>query len=207
MKSYCLVLAFVASCFIFLIAWLVCAESPAPPQTPLPTNTTSSELYTALLNLRNAELAALWSRFNIHLAINIGLLFAVLTARSDSGIVHLHKLPYVFGLVATIIWLASELVGRYSLHVRDAALGRFEAAYFPEPLGKHAQFIRFADLPWWNPFVQPLRAQMLVSLFLILILGLVWVSLLVRPEGDSAPLDPLSLRERAPLGSPLPPEG
>lgn len=72
-------------------------------------NESAPELYTALLDVRNAELAALWSRFNIHLAVNIGLLFAVLTAQADSSICKLGKWPYVIGLVATAIWLASDL--------------------------------------------------------------------------------------------------
>lgn len=187
MNSYCLVLVLVAICLILillLVAWLVRAQVPAPQQTQLAPGDLSSDLYTALLDLRNGELSALWSRFNIHQIINVGLLFALLAA-DPSRIAHLHKWPYVVGLVATAVWLASELAGRHALHFRDAALGRFEAAYFSEPLREHAQFIRFANIPWWNPFVHPLRAQMLVSLFLILILGLVWGFLLVTPECTS----------------------
>ena len=180
MNCYYLVLSLVAICLILLVVWLVRAESPAPQQTPLATKVLPSELYTALLELRNAELAALWSRFNIHLIINVGLLFALLAA-DPNRIAHLHKWPYVGGLVVTAVWLASELTGRYALHFRDAALGRFEDAYLSGPLREHAQFISFANLSWWNPFVRRLRAQILVSLFLILILCLVWIFLFVRP--------------------------
>jgi len=180
MRSHCFVLAFVASLLIFFVAWLVCASMPTSPQTQFPANdSVSSELYTALLDLRNTELAALWSRFNIHLAVNVGLLVALLAA-SDEKIGKFGMWPYTLGLVAVMVWLASDVAGRHALHTRDAALGRFEDAYFSAPLRDYAQFIPLANLPWWNPFVQQLRGQMLVSWFLILAFGFVWAALFLK---------------------------
>src|SRR5438128_2342560 len=66
-------------------------------------------LYTALVQIRNAELAAHWLRYNIQFAVNFGLLAAVLTRATDSFVAaHLHFIA-IIGFEVALIWLLLAL--------------------------------------------------------------------------------------------------
>lgn len=88
-----------------------------------------SELFATIVETRNVELTMHWTRFNIYLLVNGGLLIAVLTANS-SKLDSLGRAPYWFGLVFSILWFISESAGRLSLHHRDRQIEAFQEKFW-----------------------------------------------------------------------------
>lgn len=81
-------------------------------------------LYAALVQIRNAELAAHWARYNIQLAVNFGLLVAVVSRREDSLVAHRIHCISIIGVVLALIWFwfarqsTKRLSGRWEKHLR-----------------------------------------------------------------------------------------
>lgn len=68
---------------------------------------TAEPLYATLVRVRNTELAAYWTRYNIQAVINIGLLAVALSAKHDSLIkqsVFIWFVP-IMGIVLSGVWL------------------------------------------------------------------------------------------------------
>jgi hypothetical protein len=142
-------------------------------------------LYADLIAVRNQELNALWTRFNIHLLINGGLLVAALSAPADS----LARRPeaYLFGGSLTGLWYISDRVGRQALHFWDSKLKDYEDCYWS---GSRPYFSVFGELPGfgparsqlprrsWNVLRTNLRDQSRVSRLVISTFMVAWVTLL-----------------------------
>ena len=140
------------------------------------------DLYAQLIAVRNQELSLLWTRFNLHLVINGGLLVAVYSTDKVTG---LGRKPFSFGVLLTILWLLSELAGRQALRHWDQKLGDFERLYWGSSLG----FRLFSNLPCYNLFpikARNLRHQGWISIAVILVFMVGWVLLLFYP--DSLPV-------------------
>ena len=130
----------------------------------------SNDLFTTIVDVRNTELSALWTRFNIHLLMNGGYLLAILGASDGSMLSASGKFAYLFGLVLTVVWLLAERAGRYTLHYRDKKICDFEDLYWKNtPL---ADFKFFRDTP--AGFLN----QSYVSIAVILVFATAWLFLL-----------------------------
>jgi len=136
----------------------------------------NNELYASVLEVRNKELDVLWMRFNIHFLVNGGFLIAVLSASSESVLRSAGKIPYWFGLIIAILWLLSEISGRFSLHYRDGKIRVFEDTFWT---GTEMKNFRLFESK--TPFC--LRLQMIVSIFLILIIIAAWILLIAGVVG------------------------
>ena len=92
-------------------------------------------LYTALVDVRNTELAVYWTRYNIQSAINFGLLAAVLASNSDSFIRKYIEFTAPAGFLLALIWLLflvkgkQLLTGRWERHIRNYEKNTPEVKY------------------------------------------------------------------------------
>lgn len=128
-------------------------------------------LYSSVIEVRNTELQLIWTRFNIHLLVNGGLLVAFLTSPNASP---LHTAPIsvpLIGLSLGVVWLASELAGRYNLNHFNVKVKQFEDTFWDE--GKLAQYRLLGDR------TPALRRQGKVSLLLIGIFLTAWTNVLL----------------------------
>jgi hypothetical protein len=75
-------------------------------------------LYTALVNVRNTELTVYWTRFNIQSAINLVLLAAALSSKSDSFVGKHMWFAAIAGIILAIIWLLFIVKGKQLLEDR-----------------------------------------------------------------------------------------
>jgi len=129
-----------------------------------------SEMFGAVVDIRNAELATLWSRFNIHLVVNGGLIVLLITMdQTKLGSVYVPS--YLFGLFLCILWLVAERFGRAALRHRDAKVREFEEQYFKDALENYKLF---RDVP------RHLYRQEWLSLVLIGVFLVAWLVLLGR---------------------------
>ena len=89
--------------------------------------------YTALINVRNAELAAYWTRYNIQAVLNLGFLVAIFSGKSNS-LIHDHLLlSSIFGLILSIIWLFITVYGKRLITERwDAHIRQYEECHSEE---------------------------------------------------------------------------
>jgi hypothetical protein len=103
----------------------------------------SEPLYAAFVQIRNTELAAHWTRYNIQFAVNFGLLVAVLSRSENSLVAHRIHCISIVGFMLTLVWFwcavqGKKLVsGRWEKHLRI-----YENAV-PRP--EHRLFQRVAD--------------------------------------------------------------
>ena len=80
-------------------------------------------LYVAYVQIRNAELAAHWQRYNFQLAVNFGLLLGVVLRAHDSFVAaHLHVIT-IIGAELSLIWLllslqSKKLINKWENHLR-----------------------------------------------------------------------------------------
>jgi hypothetical protein len=128
------------------------------------------EILNMFASLRNTELAALWTRFNIHLIVNGGLI-ATLINIDDEELGTLYVPAYVFGLVLNVIWLLSEYFGRATLTYRDRQLRDCYAVFASDGI-KESECI--LDYPNW------FKRQGHLSYFVIGVFTAAWLLLLTR---------------------------
>ena len=99
------------------------------------TKETSEALYSALVSVRNVELTAYWTRYNIQSAINFGLLAAALASSADSFIGKNMVYAAIAGLILTLIWITfvvkgkKLLTGRRERHIRTYEENTHEVKY------------------------------------------------------------------------------
>src|SRR6266478_5183756 len=91
-------------------------------ETPPEELLTAKELIGPLMLMRNIELQVLWSRFNIYLLVNSGLLFAYFSTPQQSVLALYWPVGPALGLFLTSLWLLSESRGRDALDRRDRDL-------------------------------------------------------------------------------------
>jgi hypothetical protein len=89
--------------------------------------------YTAFINVRNAELAAYWTRYNIQAVLNLGLLFAALSAEPHSVIgQHMFTIS-IGGFCLAVIWLFMTIWSKRLITKRwDKNIRRYERSYSKE---------------------------------------------------------------------------
>jgi len=88
--------------------------------------------YTAIINVRNTELAAYWTRYNIQAVLNVGLLAAIISAKSDSIIVRHQIIAVVGGLILSFIWLLFAIKGKHLITKRwDKHIREYEKEVLP----------------------------------------------------------------------------
>jgi hypothetical protein len=86
-------------------------NSPPPAEMP-------EALYAALVQIRNAELAVHWMRYNIQFAVNSGLLAVVAMKARDSFVAaHLHCIA-IIGVELALIWFLFAAQGRKTINSR-----------------------------------------------------------------------------------------
>ncbi len=95
-------------------------DSRSPPQI--------EAIYTALVNVRNAELSVYYTRYNILAVINFGLIAAVLATAQDSRFLSPLPLWIVLGGAAlSLVWLGFAVVGKRLFTERwEGYLQRYE---------------------------------------------------------------------------------
>lgn len=104
----------------------------------------SVNLYTALIRLRNQELATHWARYNVMAVANLGLLAAVHT----SSVAPVVSFGFcIFGLVLGIAWLRITIYGKRML------TGRWEGYLiaFEDDEGRQ-QATAHQNCQWWPMF-------------------------------------------------------
>ena len=88
-------------------------------------NNHSDQIYATFVSVRNTELTAYWTRYNILAAINIALLAVALSAEPSSLIRKYPCLVVIFGSVLALIWLCISIKGKqlfvklWEVHIRD----------------------------------------------------------------------------------------
>ena len=166
--------------YVFWVLFRRSATATTQAVEPNPALNKNLDLYSEVVGVRNVELTTLWTRFNIHLLVNGGFLLAILAVerKTDSLLKDLSFVPYLFGLALSVLWLCSELCGRYTLHQRDAKVREFEQRFWPE--GGFEVFRAVADAHSLSVFGQDgFRGQMAVSLLTIFAFVSAWAILLV----------------------------
>jgi len=88
-------------------------------------NEPNHQFYSSFVSVRNTELAAYWTRYNILAAVNLALLAAALAANTSSLIRYCPWLISGGGIVLSFIWLLITikskqlLENRWDKHIRD----------------------------------------------------------------------------------------
>ncbi|MBN2267757.1 MAG: hypothetical protein JW725_05480 [Candidatus Babeliaceae bacterium] len=89
--------------------------------------------YTGLINVRNAELAAYWTRYNIQAVLNLGLLVAAVSAKPDSFIGQYIFYASIVGFCLALIWLFMTIWSKRLIAKRwDKYIRRYERCYSEE---------------------------------------------------------------------------
>jgi len=134
------------------------------------------ELFSALVELRNSELTALWARFNCHLLVNAGYLVAFVSCATDTLLKKLGWMPYISGIFLAGIWILSELKRRRTLNMRDDKIKNLEQIFWTqEPL---SDFQVFRNRP------KELKVQARISMVLIIGFISAWILLLLLHSFD-----------------------
>ena len=83
-------------------------------------------LYVAYVQIRNAELAAHWQRYNFQLAVNFGLLLAVVIRAGDPFVAaHLHVIT-IIGAELALIWLLLSVQSKKAVNTWENRLRIYE---------------------------------------------------------------------------------
>jgi len=125
-----------------------------------------SDIYRDAVTTRNTELQALWSRFNLYLALNSGFLAAYVAAGDGSYLDKYKALGPGIGLVLVMAWGFSEYFGRWALKYRDDKVRELEALW-PPAWGQH--FHLYLGMPWH------FSRQQVLSAVVITFFGLSWL--------------------------------
>jgi hypothetical protein len=97
-----------------------------PTDNPTPPTEKSEPLYAAFVQIRNAELAAHWMRYNTQFAINFGLLAVVVMKAKDSFVsAHLHCIT-IIGSELALIWLLQAVQSKKSMNKWEKHLQIYE---------------------------------------------------------------------------------
>lgn len=105
---------------------------------PNPDNEPREHQYTALVNVRNTELSAYWTRYNIQVVLNLGLVVACLSAKSDSIIGKHLSWVSLCGILLAIIWLCFAIKSKQLFTNRwEGHIKKYEAEFLPD---KHRLF-------------------------------------------------------------------
>lgn len=137
---------------------------------------TSDERFTAYVAMRNTELQMLWTRFNLHLVLNSGFLFAYF---SSDAVKSVAPAPQLFGLAFVALWLLSERAGRRNLKHFDNRIGNLELEHCGRKAIRCKSFSEGCSVLCKGPHF--LRCQAWVSVALIGLFASVWIFLLCQP--------------------------
>lgn len=98
--------------------------------------------YESLIAVRNAELTTYWTRYNLQVGLNGGLLVAAFASESGKRIAEI-PIGWVSlgGATLAIIWLVMIQLGKASIHRWDEQLQLFE-----KQLGKEEVFPLFTNI-------------------------------------------------------------
>lgn len=130
----------------------------------------SEPLYSALVSIRNVELTAYWTRYNIQSAINFGLLAATLASSGDSFIGKHITYAAIAGLILTLIWLTFVVKGkkllteRWERHIRTYEENTHEVKYKLFCEVKKEEDIKSNLLREWDNLDVPARGLPLLCL-------------------------------------------
>lgn len=115
----------------------------------------------------------LWTRFNVYLLVNGGLLAALATS-SDTSLIskHADAIPMI-GILVTLAWFLSERSGRTNLRFFDGKVSELEKLIWTTEL-KDFRFLAAIDQ---HPY---LKYQSYVSLGLIVVVAVGWLLLLCK---------------------------
>lgn len=136
----------------------------------------STDQCDSLVAVRNVELETYWNRYNIQIALNGGLLVAVLATPSGSRIGTVPVSLVCFGgIVVALCWLAMVLQGKAWLHCWDEELSLFE-----QTLGEQAIYPLFTRIrssaPALNPWLNITAVAMAAPVLCVFSWIAVWCS-------------------------------
>ena len=97
-----------------------------------PANLPHEQQYTALINVRNTELAAYWTRYNIQAVLNLGLTVATLSSKPDSLLGRHMIYTALVGIFLALIWLSFTIWGKLLFTKRwEGHIILYEHAFLP----------------------------------------------------------------------------
>jgi hypothetical protein len=133
--------------------------------------------YTALINVRNTELAAYWTRYNIQAVLNFGLLAAALSSKSDS-LINRHIFPVaIVGLLLSTIWLLMTIWSKKLITQQwDKYIRQYENKY-PNELFQLFVSVEVEEnkKEFWNGLTKHWKNLNILTRVVPLILMVVWL--------------------------------
>jgi hypothetical protein len=115
-----------------------------------PANLPREQQYAALVNVRNTELAAYWTRYNIQAVLNLGLTVATLSSKPDSFIGRNVIFAAAVGIILALIWLFFTIYGKRLFTERwERHIVRYEQAFLPREHRLFANVLFEEDAKGW----------------------------------------------------------
>lgn len=144
------------------------------------TKKTREPQYTALVNIRNTELAAYWTRYNIQAVLNLGLLVAALSAKSGSMIAQ-HIIPVAFlGSCLSAIWLCLTIWGKRLITDRwEEYIRKYELNYSRELFQLFLLVKEENQKGLWNCLKIQLESLNILTRVVPIILIVVWITIAI----------------------------
>jgi hypothetical protein len=133
----------------------------------------SPSQYESLIAVRNAELATYWTRYNVQVVLNGGLLVAVFASESGKRIAEL-PIGWVSlgGVALAIIWLVMILLGKDSIHRWDGQLQCFE-----RQLGEGEVYPLFTNIISSGAVLDPWRNMTVIAAAVPVLCAIAWIAL------------------------------
>jgi hypothetical protein len=133
----------------------------------------SPDQYESLVAVRNAELATYWTRYNVQVVLNGGLLVAAFA--SDSG-KRLADLPIGWvslgGVALAAVWFVMVLQGKASIHRWDKQLQCFE-----KKLGEDKLYPLFTNIISSGAALDPWRNMTIIAATVPVLCAIAWIAL------------------------------
>lgn len=134
----------------------------------------SLDQYESFVAVRNAEVATYWTRYNVQVVLNGGLLVAAFASKTGE---RLAQLPIGWvssgGIALAIVWLVMLLQGKALIHRWDRELKQFE-----EQLGEDVVYPLFTNIIKCGAF-DPLRNMTAVAAAVPILCAIAWIALWV----------------------------
>lgn len=132
-----------------------------------------ADQYESLVAVRNTELETYWTRYNVQVVLNGGLLVAVLGRQSDDRIGTLPIWLVCFGgIILAACWFVMVLQGKRWIHRWDKQLSQFEQA-----AGSEQVYPLFTEIRRSAPALNPWHNLTAISLAVPTLSGLTWLAL------------------------------
>jgi hypothetical protein len=136
----------------------------------------TTDQYASLVAVRHAELETYWTRYNIQVVLNGGLLVAAFATESRSRLAGLPIwLVSLGGVALAIVWLIMVLQGKAWVHRWDAQLSLFE-----KQLGANQLYPLFTNIRDSGAALSSWANITAVAAAVPILCGLAWFATLCR---------------------------